>query len=191
MHHGATGKGSPMAAADKSAGYRRIAGLVADAAGLGLIVASFLSWVTTPMQTGGRTSISGWGMISGGSDEVDGVNFNDLMSGAGSFRPGAVALIAGVVALIPALIIAVTGAGRRPNRVVAVVLGLAGAVAVVWGLIKAISPGDVLGVLPAGQASAGAGPYLTVFCGLVLIAVAVAVLGGFLDPAGGSVSRRR
>lgn len=168
---------------DLRVGYRRTTGLVAGAAGLGLVIASFLGWITTPMQSGGRTSISGWGVISGGSTEVDGVNFNDLMAGVGTYRPGAVALVAGVVALIPALIVAVTGAGRRPSRIVAALLGLAGTAAVVWGLIRAISPGDALGVLPAGQAAAGAGPYLTVACGIVLMAAAGGVLGGFLDPA--------
>ncbi len=118
-----------MPTTDSRVAYRRGAGLVAGAAGLLLIASSFLAWITTPMQTGGRTSISGWGLISGGSDEANGVNFNDLMSGVGSYRPGAVALIAGAVALIPALIVAVTGPGRRPSRIVAVVLAACGAVA--------------------------------------------------------------
>jgi hypothetical protein len=170
------------AAADPRVAYRRSAGLAAGAAGLLLIGASFLGWITTPMQSGGRTSISGWGMISGGSDEVDGVNFNDLMAGVGSYRPGAVALVAGAVALIPALIIAVTGAGRRPSRLVGVLLGLCGAVAVAWGLARVIAPGDALGVLPSGQHAAGAGPYLTVLGGVVLVAAAGTVLSGFLDP---------
>lgn len=171
-----------MATVDSRVAYRRAAGLVAGAGGLLLIVSSFLGWITTPMDTGGRTSISGWGLISGGSDEANGVNFNDLMSGVGSYRPGAVALIAGVAALIPALIIAVTGPGRRPNRVVAVVLALCGAVGLVWGLARVIAPGDALGVLPGGQATAGAGPYVAAFGGLLLLLTAGAILGGFVDP---------
>jgi hypothetical protein len=170
-------------ATDTRLAYRRTAGLVAGAAGLLLMVASFLGWITTPMQSGGRASISGWGTISGGSAEVDGVNFNVLMAGVGSYRPGAVALIAGAVALIPALIIAVTGAGKRPSRVVGVLLGLSGAVAVAWGLARVIAPGDALGVLPAGQHAAGAGPYLTALGGVVLVAAAGVVVSGFLDPA--------
>jgi hypothetical protein len=173
-----------MPTTDSRVAYRRGAGLVAGAAGLLLIASSFLAWITTPMQTGGRTTISGWGLISGGSDEANGVNFNDLMSGVGSYRPGAVALIAGAVALIPALIVAVTGPGRRPSRIVAVALAACGAVAVVWGIARIIAPGDALGVLPGGLASAGAGPYLAAFGGLVLLVVAGAVFSGFLDPAG-------
>jgi hypothetical protein len=161
---------------------RRCAGLGAGAAALVLIVASFVGWISTPMQSGGRASISGWGMISGGSAEIDGANFNDLMAGVGTYRPGAVSLVAGVVALIPALIIAVTGAGHRPSRIVAAVIGLSGGVALAWGLAKVIVPGDALGVLPGGQSAAGAGPYLCAAGGIVLLAVSIAVIGGFLDP---------
>jgi hypothetical protein len=173
-----------MPIADSRVGYRRGAGLIAAAGGLLLIISSFLGWITTPMQTGGRTSISGWGLISGGSEEANGVNFNDLMSGVGTYRPGAVALIAGAVALIPALIVTVTGPGRRPSRIVAAVLAVCGGVGLVWGVARIIAPGDALGVLPGGQAAAGAGPYVAAFGGLVLLVVAGAVIGGFLDPPG-------
>jgi hypothetical protein len=172
-----------MAAADPRAGTRRIVGLVAAAAALLLIIASFLSWISTPMQTGGRTTISGWGTISGGSDEVNGANLNDLMTGVGSYRPGAIALIAGVVALIPAVIISVTRPGRRPNRIVAVVLGVSGALALAWGVARTIAPGNAVGVLPAGQATVGVGPVLTAVAGLMLLAVAVVIIAGVLDPA--------
>lgn len=162
----------------------RIAGgLAAVAAGGALIGSSFLGWITTPMDGGGTASISGWGSISGGNPLVDGANFNTLMAGVGSYRPGAPVVVIGAVTVIPALILAVTGAGRRPGRVVGAVLALCGAAALVWGLLKAVAPGDALGVLPDGQGDPGAGPILAAMAGLAIVVVAGLLLAGLLDPA--------
>jgi hypothetical protein len=162
---------------------RIAAGSVAVAAGGALIGSSFLGWITTPMAGGGRTAISGWGSISGGDPLVDGVNFNTLMAGVGSYRPGAPVLVMGAVTVIPGLILAVTGAGRRPSRVVGAVLALCGVAALIWGLLKAVAPGDALGVLPDGQGSPGAGPVLAAVAGLAILVVAGLLLAGLLDPA--------
>src|SRR6185312_17502292 len=43
-------------------------GVIAAGAGAAMIVSSFLTWVSTPAETGGRTRVSGWGAISGASD---------------------------------------------------------------------------------------------------------------------------
>lgn len=174
---------SRLERADSRLAPRRLVGLIAAAAGAVMVLASLLSWITTPMETGGRTAISGWGDITGGDPTIDGSNLNVLMSGLGSYRPGVPGLIAGALALIPALIVAVTGAGHRPNRVAVGVLGLCGLVGAVWGIARAIVPGDAVGVLPDGLASAGWGPWLTALAGLVLVAASGAVLAGLLDPS--------
>lgn len=161
----------------------RIAGgSVVAAAGGALIGSSFLGWITTPMTGGGRASISGWGTISGGNPLVDGANFNALMAGVGSYRPGAPALLIGAVTVIPGLILAVTGAGRRPSRVLGAVLAVCGLAALVWGLWKAVAPGDALGVLPGGQGSPGAGPMLAAAAALAILVVAGLLFAGRLDP---------
>lgn len=161
---------------------RSTAGMVAVAGGLALVGSSFLGWITTPMRTGGRTSISGWGTISGGSSLVNGVNLNTLMAGVGSFRPAVPVVIAGAVTVIPGLILAVTGPGARPSRIVGAVLAACGLFATVWSLIKIVDPGNAVGVLPTGQAGVGAGPVVATVAGMAVLAVAVVLLAGLLDP---------
>src|SRR5690606_12418086 len=106
----------------------------------------------------------------GGDDLVDGVNLNDIMAEEGSYRPGMVVLVAGGVAVFAGLILAATTAGVRPPRLLGVVLAAAGTVAAGWGLLRAFSPGDVIGVLPAGEAAAGAGPVTAAIAGLLVLA---------------------
>lgn len=174
--------GRKSGSTDPRRALRRTVGLVAAVAGAVMAAASLLSWITTPMETSGRITISGWGDITGGNPMIDGSNLNVLMSGIGSYRPGVPGLVAGALALTPALIVAATGDGQRPNRVAGVVLGLCGLVGGIWGVARVTAPGDAVGVLPGGLASPGWGPWLTGLAGLVLVAAAVAVLAGLLDP---------
>lgn len=187
--------GGAVTGADTRRRARTAAGLVATAGGLALIGSSFLGWISTAMVGGGRTSISGWGTISGGNALVDGVNFNTLMAGEGSFRPGVVVAVVGAVTVIPGLILAVTGPGRRPYRAVGIVLAVCGIAAAAWGTARAIAPGDAVGVLPAGQAGLGAGSVVAAVAGLAICVAAGLLLAGALDPPqpGGrrGVQRRR
>jgi hypothetical protein len=171
-----------MAEVDRRRALRRTAGLAALAGGLALIASTFLGWITTPMQPGGTTSISGWGTISGGSDLVDGVNLNTLMAGMGSYRPAVPVVIVGAVTVIPALVLAVTGPGVRPRRIVGAILVACGLVATGWALAMVIVPGDALGVLPDGEHAAGFGPMLATVAGMVILVAGGLGLFGRLDP---------
>ncbi len=161
---------------------RIAAGLLAGAAGLMLIGSTFAGWITTRMVGGGRTSISGWGVISGGDPLVDGTNLNTLMAGMGSYRPALPVLIAGAVTVVAAAILTATGAGARPHRTVGVLLGLCGLFAAGWSVAKGLDPGDAVGVLPDGAGAAGVGPVIAAVSGLVIAAVAAVLLAGLLDP---------
>jgi len=178
-----------MAEPDRRRALRRTAGLSALAGGLALIASTFLGWITTPMQSGGTTSISGWGTISGGSELVDGVNLNTLMAGMGSYRPAVPVVIVGAVTVIPALVLAVTGPGARPRRIVGAILVVCGAMATAWSLVKVIAPGDALGVLPEGEHAPGFGPMLATAAGLVILAAGVVAVLGLLDPPERAVPR--
>lgn len=174
---------------------RLAAGLIAAAGGLALVGSTFLGWITTGMTTGGHTAISGWGTISGGSSLVNGVNFNTLMAGIGSYRPAVPVVIVGAVTVIPGLILAVTRAGSRPSRVIGALLAACGLVATGWSVAKLVDPGDALGVLPNGQGAAGNGPVLATVAGLAILATAAALFAGLLDPpepaAPPGIQRRR
>ena len=160
--------------------FRLVVALSAIVAAAGCIAASTLIWISLPDGTGGRTSISGWGAVSGG--QINGQNINDLLDGYASFRPGVLAVVVGSLALLAAIGIAVVARGSRPHRIPAAVLVLCGLVGVVWGLIRGLSPGDLAGVLNAGEGSSGPGPWLTAGCSVILLAAAVVVFTGVLDP---------
>ncbi len=163
---------------------RLTCGLIALAGGLLMVGSTFLGWITTAMQGGGRTAISGWGSISGGDELVDGVNINTLMAGTGegSYRPAVPMLVVGLAVIIPALILTVTGAGSRPHRIVGWLLAAGGAVGAGWGMAKWIAPGDALGVLPGDEGAAGWGPVVGTIGGLAVLVAAVLLLIGALDP---------
>jgi hypothetical protein len=144
------------------------------------IGASLLTWLSLPDGAGGTTSLSGWGTVSGGSD-IAGENINDAMDGLATYRPGLLPLLIGAFALLAALGIAVVARGPKPHRIPAALLALCGLAALVWGLVRILHP-DSLGLLDPGEGSPGAGPWLTAGSGVVLLAVAVVVLLGVLDP---------
>ena len=64
------------------------------------------------------------------------------------------------------------------HRAVLVLCGLAG---VGWGLFRGFDPGDA-GVFEAGDAAAGIGPWLTALGGVLVLAAAVAIFVGVIDP---------
>ncbi len=156
-----------------------MAGLVASA---GCILASTLTWLSVPDGTGGTTSLSGWGGVSGG--QISGQNVNDALAGFASFRPGGLAVVIGGLSLLAAVGIALVARGRQPHRIPAAVLMLGGAGGLVWGLLRGTSPGDLNGTYAdvRSQISSGAGPWLTAGCSVILLAAAVVVFTGLLDP---------
>ena len=94
---------------------------MAGAGGLLAIGSSFLPWISTATEDGGSTSITGWGGITGSSG-IAGTNLNDVLDGAGTYRPGLMGLIFGGIALIAAIAIASVSQGQRPHRITAAVL---------------------------------------------------------------------
>jgi hypothetical protein len=166
-------------AAARSAGLRQAIGAVAGLGALLMIGSSFLPWINTDTEDGGSTSITGWGGITGSSG-IAGTNLNDVLDGAGTYRPGLIGAIFGVIALIAAIAIAAVAGGARPHRVTASVLVLCGLAGVGWGLFRGFDPGDA-GVFDAGDAAAGIGPWFTALGGLVVLAVAVTIFVGVLD----------
>jgi len=154
--------------------------LSAVAAAGACIAASVLTWLSLPDDAGGTTSVSGWGTVGGGS-QIAGQNINDAMDGHATFRPGLLPLLIGAFALLAALGIALVVRGRKPHRIPAAVLVLCGLAALTWGIVRILRP-DPIGLLEPGAGSAGAGPWLTAGSGVVLLAVAVVVLLGLLDP---------
>lgn len=152
------------------------AGLLAAGGGALMVIGAFLAWLTTSTETGGRTSVSGFGAISGDTPLASS-NLNDLLSAdhLGTFRPGLVGLVVGGIAVFAGVGAAlVRPSGRRPFRVVGVLLVAAGLVGLGWGLFRGVDPGTG-GVLATGEGSSGAGPWLTAAGGLL-----VGLSGGWL-----------
>ncbi len=112
---------------ERSAGLRQVIGAVAGLGALLMIGASFLPWISTGTEDGGTTTITGWGGITGSSG-IAGTNLNDVLDGDGTYRPGLIGAIFGVVALVAAIAIASVKGGARPHRVTAAVLSLCGLV---------------------------------------------------------------
>ncbi len=144
-----------------------------------MIVSSFLPWISTATEDGGSTSITGWGGITGSSG-IAGTNLNDVLDGQGTYRPGLIGLIFGVITVVAAIAVAAVATGPRPHRVTAAVLTLCGLVTGGWGLYRALEPGDA-NVFQAGEASAGPGPWLTAVGGVLAIASAVVIFVGRID----------
>jgi hypothetical protein len=166
--------------ADQTRTLRLIVALCAVLASAGCVVASTLTWLTLPDGAGGTTAVSGWGAISGGS-QISGENINDAMNGNATFRPGMFAVVIGSLALLAAIGIALVARGRTPHRIPAAVLVVCGLAGLAWGIIRGVSP-DSAGVLNPGEGASGVGSWLTAGCSLVLLAAAVVVFTGLLDP---------
>lgn len=147
-----------------------------------MVIGAFLSWLSTSSDAGGNTVISGFGTISGGST-LTGQNLNDLLSmgGLGSFRPGLIGLIFGILAVLTGIVVALQRPrGAHSFRVAAVLLLLCGAVGAGWGLYRGFAPGTA-GILAAGDGSAGAGPWMTSVGGLVIAGAGCWLLAGRAD----------
>jgi hypothetical protein len=160
---------------------------VGAAGGLLMIVASLLPWIGTGTEDGGSTTINGWGSISGDS-EIAGISLNDVLDGAGTYRPGLPGLLFGALTVIAAIVVAAVAGRRRPHRVTAALLALCGLVGAGWGLYRGINPGDA-GVFEAGDVSVGIGPWLTALGGLLTIGAAVVIFAGRIDPPGPTTRR--
>lgn len=160
---------------------RRWAGITTFAAGLLLVISSFLVWLRMPDVSGGWSTLSGWGGVGGGSP-VAGTNLNDLIGEYDRYWPGLVALIDGIIAAIVGLwMLGVPGKGQRPHRWTAVLIGLLGLAAFGWSVWRLIAP-DSVGIADPGEARPGLGPWLTGLGGLILLGVAGLVLAGRIDP---------
>jgi hypothetical protein len=173
--------------ADPSVARRGIAALT-GLGGLVMFGASLLPWISTNTEDGGSTTINGWGGITG-SSQIAGTNLNDVLDGAASYRPGLIGLIFGVITVIAAIVIASIAKGLRPHRITAALLVLCGLVAVGWGVFRGVNPGDA-GVLDAGEAAAGLGPWLLVLGGVLTLAAAVLIFAGVIDPQLSASGRR-
>jgi len=123
------------------------------------------------------------------SSSIAGTNLNEVLDGSGTYRPGLLGVIFGVIAVIAAIAVASVSNGPRPHRVTASVLMLCGLVLAGWGLYRAIDAGDA-GVFEAGEATAGLGPFLTAAGGLFAIVAAVGIFAGQIDPAAPPAGRR-
>ena len=164
-------------------------GALAMVGGLLAFVATFAVWLTTDTDDGGTTSLTGWGGITG-SSQIAGTNLNDVLDGAGTYRPGLIGLVFGVLAAVAGFVIMVyLPEGRRPHRVTAAVLSLCGLVCLGFGLWRAIDPGDA-SVFEAGETSAGFGPWLTLLAGVLILASAGSVFAGLIDPRVSGPMRR-
>ncbi len=187
---GRTVAATPRRSADRIRTLRLVVALCAIVGAAGCIAASTLTWLSLPDDTGGLVTLSGWGSVSGG--QISGQNVNDVTQGFASYRPGALAVVIGALALVAGFGIALVSRGEKPHRIPASVLTLVGLGGLAWGLIRGISPGDLSGVYADAhsQISSGLGPWLTAGSSLVLVAVAVVVFAGLLDPPPPLVLRR-
>lgn len=156
-------------------------GALAVLGGLLAFAASFLPWLSAGTEDGGTTAITGWGGITG-SSQIAGTNLNDVLNGAGSYRPGLIGLVFGVIAAIAGVVILVhLPEGRRPHRVTAAVLTLCGVVCLGFGLWRGVAPGDA-SVFDSGETSAAFGPWLTAIGGALMLVPATGIFAGRIDP---------
>jgi hypothetical protein len=163
-----------------AAAVRRWVAALAGVAGLLMVGASFLPWISAATEDGGTTSITGWGGITGSSG-IAGTNLNDVLDGDGTYRPGLIGLIFGVITVIAAITIAAISRGPRPHRITAAVLSLCGLVTAGWGLYRGLVPGDA-NVFQDGETSAGLGPWCTALAGVLALAAAGLIFAGRIDP---------
>lgn len=160
---------------------RSITALVALLSSAGCVAASALTWLSLPDGVGGSTAISGWGAISGGS-QIAGENLNDALNGLATFRPGMLAVVVGGLGLLAAIGIAAVARGDKRHRVPAAVLALAGLTGLAWGIVRGLAPDSVQLLGPGENGGSGTGPWLTAGCSALLLATAVVIFIGRLDP---------
>lgn len=167
-------------AADTARTRRIGVGALALLGGVVAFLATFLPWLSAGTEDGGVTSITGWGGITG-SSQIAGTNLNDVLNGAGTYRPGLIGLIFGVIGAIAGVVImAHLPEGRRPHRVTAAVLTGCGLVCLGFGVWRGLDPGDA-SVFDPGETSAGFGPRLTAIGGGLMLVAAGAVFAGRID----------
>ena len=165
---------------DRTTNVRRAVAALAAVGAVTAAMASLLPWVGTDTEDGGTTSITGWGSISGTSS-IAGTNLNDVMD-SWTYRPGLIGLIFGSIGAIAAISLAANaGRNTRPHRITAAVLTLCGLVCLGWGVLCGITPGDA-GVFEAGETYPEIGPWVTAVGGAAMLAAAVLVFAGRIDP---------
>lgn len=166
------------------------AGLIAVSGGALMVIGAFLSWLTATTETGGSTSISGFGAISG-DNSVAGINLNDLLAtgGLGTYRPGLIGLVFGLVAILSGGVVVSARPRRRPFRVAASLLLLAGIAGAGWGVLRGVAPGTG-GVFTDGSGDAGVGPWVTATGGVLLLLVAGWLFAGRADRTIDAADRR-
>lgn len=156
-------------------------GIAAVVGGAMLLTATALPWLRTDTDTGGVTSVGGFGAVSGDSPLAGG-DLNDVLEGVGSFRPGLIGLLIGIVVVLAGGVLALVRPIRpRPFRVSAALLSVLGVSAIGWGGYRWLDP-DPAGVLGVGEAMSGAGCWLTVAGGVLVLAVAGWLWSGRADP---------
>ena len=166
--------------ADRSIRARRGAAAVAGAGGLLTIGSSFLPWISTATEDGGSTAITVWGGITGSSG-IAGTNLNDVLDGAGTYRPGLLGLIFGAIALIAAIALASVSRGQRPHRITAAVLTLCGLACAAFGVFRG-------GISEMPECSSRAmcrwrsDPGSTALGGVFMLAAAAVIFAGLIDP---------
>jgi len=167
------------------------AGLIAVSGGALMVIGAFLSWLTTTTETGGSTSVSGFGAISG-DNSVAGSNLNDLLAtgGLGTYRPGLIGLVFGLVAILSGgVVVSARPRARRPFRIAASLLLLAGIAGAGWGVLRGVAPGTG-GVFTDGSGDAGVGPWVTASGGVLLLLVAGWLFAGRADRTIDAADRR-
>lgn len=152
------------------------------------LLAGFLGWSNVTLAGSGTATLSGWGTI-GGPDTAAGENINDVVAGlggSGSYRPALLSTVLAVPGLMAGIWIAIRRSKFAAAGAVALGLFLAA-----WGLYRVVRPGDVAGLLEAGDVSAAAmGPWVTLGVGVAMVGAAGAVLLlSMRAPAVGSPSR--
>lgn len=139
-----------------------------------VVLVGFLGWASVTLADGGSSALTGWGTISG-PDAAAGENINDVIAGllgTGSYRPALLptVLAAGVVPV--GLWVAV-----RRSRFAAAAGTALGLFIGAWGLFRALRPGDIAGLLTAGDvATASVGPWVTLIGGAAIMGLSGAVL---------------
>ena len=148
------------------------AGIVA--AGLLVVLCGFLTWADVTLTGAARSSLGGWGAISGGPDTADGDNLNDViisLGGVGSYRPALLPTTLAGLGAVAGVWVVVRRSRFAAAGAVAVGLAIAA-----WGLFRALRTGDIAGLLADGDvATASVGPWATLAGGLLMIGAALPV----------------
>lgn len=159
--------------------FALLAGLLV-AAVICLVTGSFLTWLAIPTATGGVSTVSGVGAVSGDS-QLAGQNLNDVLAGLGSFRPGWVTLAVGVAVFVIGLVVVLAHSRRRAAlRLGGGVLAVPAVLGLWWVIVRMADP-DPAALLGAGSAGSGPGPVVCAVGAVLALLAAGALIAGLLD----------